>query len=309
MRAARCAPGVTPIAIDCGGSGLYRAAMSISDLKMIKLALLCACLAPGCVVADGDSDDDDAGTDGTSASQSGSASNSGQGSGPSSDSSPSSDSGPESDSDSDSSSDSTPGSDSDSDSTPGSDSDSDPTTDSDSDSDSDPTTDSDSDSSSDTDSDSDGSSSTGNDTDSGSDTNADDPLQEWAWTYSETGSSVDCGSAPAPTNGFGNFLVQNSDATGFTIVPSDGTDPFDCDLDSGAYDCPDRLVETSGQAGTNVQLNAFVRVVGDVVSSSSVTGVQEGRLECEGTDCGTAELLLGTTFPCTFDIDFAATHD
>lgn len=132
-------------------------------------------------------------------------------------------------------------------------------------------------------------------------------LEDGAWVYSETGSSVDCGQAPTPTNGFGDFAVEASSGDGFTVVPNDGTDPFDCDLSGSAFLCPDRLVDTASQGGFDAQLEAFVEVEGTVLSSTSVQGEQQGRLECTGSDCAAAAGFFGATFPCTFDIQFTAT--
>lgn len=140
----------------------------------------------------------------------------------------------------------------------------------------------------------------------GSNSGGGSAIEEGAWEYSESEATVDCGAAPAPTNGFGDFGVSGSSSDGFTVNPNDGTDSFDCDLDGSGFLCPDRLVDSASQDGFDAQLEAYVEVVGTVLSSTSVEGEQQGRLECTGSDCGAAAAFFGATFPCTFSIDFDA---
>jgi hypothetical protein len=148
-------------------------------------------------------------------------------------------------------------------------------------------------------------------TSNGDDSSDDGPIgdaipQEGAWLYSETGGTTnDCTFVADPSNGWGTYLVESASASGFTVAPGDGSAAFDCELEGGAFHCPERLVETIEQAGFDVVANVFVVVDGDIVSSTTMTGSQIGHIECEGTQCAEAEAFLGVSFPCDFEVPFA----
>jgi hypothetical protein len=50
----------------------------------------------------------------------------------------------------------------------------------------------------------------------------------------------------------------------------------------------------------------LVSITGTIESDTSITGSQNGHIECVGADCATAAAALGVTFPCTFVIPFTA---
>jgi len=147
----------------------------------------------------------------------------------------------------------------------------------------------------------------GDETDSGADA---DP-QEGPWVYDETGQTTnDCTFLANPSNGFGVYLVALAGPGVFTITPEDGTAPFECDYGGGSFDCPERLqedVELDPGAGFDAVAHVYVGVSGTLPSSTQMDGEQQGRVECEGGDCGLAAQYLGTSFPCEFTIPFVGT--
>jgi hypothetical protein len=146
---------------------------------------------------------------------------------------------------------------------------------------------------------------TGSDDSGGTDTgNPIDAPQEGNWIFAETGAVTnDCNFIEEPTNGFGEYLLALT-GDGFTITPGDQTDPFECEQDGVEFFCAERLNETLAAATATAYV--YVSVEGVLDSSTSMSGSQIGRIECEG-DCATAEAVLDTTFPCTFEIGFTGT--
>lgn len=142
--------------------------------------------------------------------------------------------------------------------------------------------------------------------DSGDPTAGGEGPQDGAWIYADNGASQnDCTFLKA-TQGVGDFSIENHGDGTFTITPGDDTDPFECMMGNGdAFSCPERYVESIEEAGFNAVLDAFVTVDG-TTTSTQMEGEQLGRLECEGEDCGVAETILGTAFPCSFVIPFTA---
>lgn len=121
------------------------------------------------------------------------------------------------------------------------------------------------------------------------------------WLYDETGGTTnDCTFLDDPSNGFGEYEVVADGPGGFTIIPGDDSDLFQCTHDGGAFECAERLQDDIIAGGTTLQV--LVSITGDLESASAMSGTQDGRIVCEGTDCPTAEALLGTTFPCEFSI-------
>jgi hypothetical protein len=127
------------------------------------------------------------------------------------------------------------------------------------------------------------------------------------WGYSETGVPANtCAFLDDVSNGWGSYEVTTDGAGAFTIIPGDDTDPFPCTHDGSTFECPERLVDEV-TAGTTV-LEVQVRVEGSLSSSTSMSGSQLGTVTCEGADCATAEALLMTTLPCSFEVEFTGTH-
>lgn len=131
------------------------------------------------------------------------------------------------------------------------------------------------------------------------------------WVYSDAGvSSSSCEFLDDGTNGVGSFSISDVGGGGFDVHPSDGTASFSCDLTGGgSFSCPERLQETIEEDGFDAQIDVHVEVEGSLSSSTSMSGEQHGRIECQGADCGLAEMVLGGSFPCEFELPFNAVAD
>lgn len=130
-----------------------------------------------------------------------------------------------------------------------------------------------------------------------------------AWVYIDQGATEnDCAFLENPSQGAGDFEVENPGDGTFRIIPSDGTDPFECGLTSGGnFECDERYAQSITQPGVDASLDVLISADG-VATSDDMDAVQRGRIVCDGAACGAAEALLGTTLPCTFVIPFTATR-
>jgi hypothetical protein len=134
--------------------------------------------------------------------------------------------------------------------------------------------------------------------------------QDGEWLYQESGGTMNaCTFLEEPSNGFGEFELANTGGGAFTIQPNDGTDPFVCSHGGGSFDCDERLSGTYdiGMGLGEANGSILVAIEGSFSDAEHLSAEQQGRIECEGADCGTAEGLLGVTFPCAFTIPFTAT--
>jgi hypothetical protein len=129
-----------------------------------------------------------------------------------------------------------------------------------------------------------------------------------AWIYDETGTTTNnCTFLDEPSNGFGEFQLEVTGAGMMTILPGDQTEPFVCTFAGGGYSCAERLTGMTDQVeGLDAIGNILVSITGTIESDTSITGSQNGQIECVGADCATAAAALGVTFPCTFVIPFTA---
>jgi hypothetical protein len=142
------------------------------------------------------------------------------------------------------------------------------------------------------------------------DSGADVEPQDGDWLYQEAGGTTNaCTFLEEPSNGFGEFELANTGGGAFTIQPNDGTDPFQCSHGGGSFDCDERLSGTYdiGMGLGEANGSILVAIEGSFSDAEHLSAEQQGRIECEGADCGTAEGLLGVTFPCAFTIPFTAT--
>ena len=152
----------------------------------------------------------------------------------------------------------------------------------------------------------------GDDTPSGDDqpgnpdaapTGSGDP-ESGQWSYDEydvSGSGCDVGNQ---LNTDGDFALDNHGDGTFTITPGDGTDPFDCTLDDGAFDCPDRATGSYSEQGLDATIEGEARAEGTFSSDTAGSGTQTVDVTCTGSDCSTVEVALGVSFPCTYTADF-----
>jgi hypothetical protein len=99
----------------------------------------------------------------------------------------------------------------------------------------------------------------------------------------------------------GNFAIDQVAATGFRILPNDGTAPFTCTLNKGTFACPDRASFVQDyRPSVNAVVTVHVTANGTFSDATHGTGRQAGTVDCAGTSCS----ALGT-LPCTFTQDFA----
>lgn len=129
------------------------------------------------------------------------------------------------------------------------------------------------------------------------------------WVYIDQGATEnDCTFLENPSQGAGDFEVENPGDGTFRIVPGDGTDPFECELsEGGSFECDERYVESITQPGIDASLDVLISADG-TTTTDDMDAVQRGRIVCDGAACGSAEALLGTTLPCRFVIPFTATR-
>jgi hypothetical protein len=104
----------------------------------------------------------------------------------------------------------------------------------------------------------------------------------------------------------GRFTVSNNGDGTLTIDPDDGSDPFECDLDGSDFDCPERFQGEDDLAGYDATLITHASARGTFASSTSASGTQHGRVECEGGDCSALASAVGAMLPCEFTEEFTA---
>ena len=141
------------------------------------------------------------------------------------------------------------------------------------------------------------------DSDGDSGPGADAPA-EGTWVYAETGGTTNNCTFFDPTNGWGNYQISDASSSGFSVLPGDGSGAFDCDLDNGNFNCPERLVDEVNDPGLGLQASVYIEVDGALDSPTQMSGSQIGRIDCNGAECAQAALLLGISFPCDFEIPF-----
>jgi hypothetical protein len=126
------------------------------------------------------------------------------------------------------------------------------------------------------------------------------------WDYTEYEPNTnDCGLPASYGNGGGGFGLVNNGDDGFTVVPNDGTDSFDCIVDGADFDCPERATEEETvDPQYDATLIGQAEASGTFSDPENGSGTQTAVVECEGSDCALVELATGVDFPCTFSIDF-----
>lgn len=152
----------------------------------------------------------------------------------------------------------------------------------------------------------------GDDTSSGDDTPGDpdarpsgsgDP-ETGQWSYDEYNVSGQGCNVGNQLNTDGDFALENHGNGTFTITPADGTDPFQCTLDGGDFDCPDRATESYEDPGLDARIDGQARAEGTFSDDTHGAGEQTVDVTCTGADCATVEVALGVDFPCTYTADF-----
>ncbi len=122
------------------------------------------------------------------------------------------------------------------------------------------------------------------------------------WKYEGVAVAEDtCNAGDQVSQPDGEFYIRNNDDGTFSVDPNDDTDVFDCNLDGGSFDCPDRVTEE--YSDSNGTLTVRGTASGDV-SKDEGSGSQIGTVDCEGSGCASIAALFGTTFPCSVTWDF-----
>ena len=90
-----------------------------------------------------------------------------------------------------------------------------------------------------------------------------------------------------------------------TVIPNDGTDPFECELDGADFSCPDRATEEAViDASYDAVLVGQAMAEGTFSDPENAIGTQSAVVDCEGADCDLVEAATGASFPCNFEVDF-----
>ena len=126
------------------------------------------------------------------------------------------------------------------------------------------------------------------------------------WHYAEwVANRNDCNLDEDYGNGNGSFGIDNHGDGTFTVIPGDGSDPFLCNIDGDSFDCPNRATEEE-ELDSDYDATLVGQAVADGMFSTDErgSGTQTATVDCEGSDCGLAEVALGIDFPCTLEADF-----
>lgn len=124
------------------------------------------------------------------------------------------------------------------------------------------------------------------------------------WRYMELRVAEDtCDTPHVPS--FGDFEITRANEDGFTVDPLDGNPTFECSLSGADYACDDRVFEITNDA-VDATVDIRVSASGTLSSPTVTSGDQTLLAECEGADCGIAETVLTTSFPCTRSVEFSA---
>lgn len=121
------------------------------------------------------------------------------------------------------------------------------------------------------------------------------------WGYADiTPVTNDCGYDVGGQNG-GDFVIDTASATGFHIIPGDGTNPFSCSLAAGSsFNCPERAADSEDlRPSIDALITAHVTAAGTFTASTRASGHQDATVSCSGSQCST----LGQ-WPCHFKVNF-----
>jgi hypothetical protein len=122
--------------------------------------------------------------------------------------------------------------------------------------------------------------------------------QEGTWHYADvTPISSNC--AAGDDGIAGNFAIASPSAAGFTVIDGD-TDPFNCALSGGSFNCPNRAWYTEDlRPQYDAVLVAHATAQGTFSSATRATGTQEATVTCTGSACA-----LAGSWPCNFKVSF-----
>jgi hypothetical protein len=118
-----------------------------------------------------------------------------------------------------------------------------------------------------------------------------------SWYYAES-TAVRSSCKQAVQGEEGEFAITDVTASGFRVLPNDGTSPFTCLLNGADFDCPDRAWDTEDLSGLDATVTVHGTADGTFSSAARGVGQQHATVTCSGSDCSSLGL------PCTFDVDF-----
>ncbi|RME28271.1 MAG: hypothetical protein D6798_02760, partial [Deltaproteobacteria bacterium] len=137
--------------------------------------------------------------------------------------------------------------------------------------------------------------------------------REGKWIYDEvTVTATSCASAASllPTAEGENFFVTDSTPTGFTKEIAPLGKATTCTYRSGslAFDCA-TIKGDIDVSEYSVTLPTVIAMDGELWSDVQADGNYSVEIDCIGDNCSLAESLYGITFPCTFELDWIASHE
>ncbi|MCK6507803.1 hypothetical protein L6R53_31300, partial [Myxococcota bacterium] len=112
-----------------------------------------------------------------------------------------------------------------------------------------------------------------------------------------------------PTAAGSTFFVTDSTTASFTKEISELAESTTCTLGGGGlFTCAD-IVGEFAVAEYDVMLPTSLSADGVLFDELTMEGSYQVELDCVGDNCDLAEVVYGFTFPCTFDLDWAASHE
>jgi hypothetical protein len=127
--------------------------------------------------------------------------------------------------------------------------------------------------------------------------------QAGRWYYDETTPvSTTCPASIDQGQASGDFAIDQASATGFRIIPDDGTAPFQCTTSGAGFDCPNRAAASRDyRPAVDAVVTVHATVDGSFTAAIRATGRQNATVTCVGSGCAS---LAGSALPCQFTVDF-----
>ena len=122
------------------------------------------------------------------------------------------------------------------------------------------------------------------------------------WFYAETTPVSTTCPGNLDNGESGDFVIDSVTASGFRVIPADGTAPFACTLTGGsAFSCPNRVTQTQPYPNVDATLTVHGTISGTFSAANRASGRQQATVDCAGTSCAS---LGGSQLPCQFQVDF-----
>ena len=120
-----------------------------------------------------------------------------------------------------------------------------------------------------------------------------------SWTYGEVTPVSSTCSMTTPHGQDGDFVIDQTSASGFRIVPGDTTAPFTCTTNGAKFSCPNRASFVMSAPGVDATITVHATATGTFSDTTHATGSQQATVDCAGSQCA----LLGP-LPCNFAVNF-----